>query len=97
MRRHALGIISVVLLILGVYFFVWPPSAAAQQWLHGSCIRIGLVMLAVWLAYPHLVRIPKWMVGGLLVGMAVVAVRPKLVVLVIPLLVAFWLLRPRTK
>ncbi len=58
-------------------------------------IRVGMVMLAVWLAYRDMQRIPVWMFGAGVMGLAIVAWRPKLIIIVLPVLVAFWFLRPR--
>ncbi len=63
----------------------------------GSFVRIGLVLGAIWLALPQLQRIPLWFGQLLLVGAIAIAARPKLAVVVAPLILAIWFLRPRTK
>ena len=97
MRRVAIGIISLLFLTVGIGLYIWPPDSggAFLEALTGALVRVGVVMFAFWLAYPQVSRIPPWIFGGMFVGSAVVAVRPRLFFLVIPVLFAFWLLRPR--
>jgi hypothetical protein len=64
--------------------------------LGAACIKVGMVMFAVWLAYPDIRRVPTWMFVSCLIGLAVVVWRWQLIVIVLPTLVAFWLIRPRT-
>ena len=92
MRRHAIGIVSVIFLTLGVG--MWIGNPAGDFWI-GASIRIGAVLLALWLAFPQVSRVPPWIYGSTLVLALVVAAKPKWIVWVLPTLIALWLLRPR--
>ena len=94
MRRLGFGIAAVFFLIAGCYFW-WRSPRGAEIWVQGAAVRIGLVLTAIWLAYPELKRIPGWLSAVLLIAFAVVAIRPRLVVVVAPAIFAIWILRPR--
>jgi hypothetical protein len=96
MRRVVLGILAIAFVGGGVaaYYFGWFEDSYA---IGAGAIRIGLVLGAFWLAWPQLARIPWWFVQAGLVGTLVVAVRPKAAVLVLPILAALWMIRPRKK
>ena len=72
MRRHAIGVIAIALLGVGIFFLIWPPQDSALQWLHGSSVRIGVVLLTVWLAWPEISRVPRWMYGLVAAGILIV-------------------------
>ena len=97
MRRVAIGIISLLFLTVGIGLYTRTPEtgSAFLEALTGALVRVGVVMFTLWLAYPQVSRIPPWIFGGVFVGAAVVAIRPRLIFLVVPVLFAFWLLRPR--
>jgi hypothetical protein len=102
MQRHLVGGIGLVCVaIWGWLMAVYPDHRVAA----GSCIRIGLVLLAIWLALPQLVRIrltlPFWLMTSVIVGGLLVAVRPKAAIWVVPLAAALaalhfvgWLFKP---
>ena len=96
MRRHVLGILALILLGLGGYFYYFPRPGGTQQFIHASCIRLGMILLAIWLAYPEIRRIPRWMYRVLLLAAGVVIVQPKAIVIILPALLIIWLLRPRS-
>jgi hypothetical protein len=58
-RRHALGILALASLIWGAIFWFYPPlepyKAAA-----GPGLRMGLLLIVFWLAWPDLDRLPRW-------------------------------------
>lgn len=94
MRRHAFGIFALIFVIAGVYFALQPPRETTQ-WFYGVLLRVGLVLGALWLAYPELSRVPPWLFGVLAVAIGIVMVRPRLIIIVAPAVVAIWILRPR--
>ncbi len=94
-RRVTIGIIGWVLLIVGIFIFFYGPHDDTWTMLCGACVRVGLIMLALWLAFPQVSRVPPWIYGCSLVALIVVAARPKWIVWVGPSLVALWLVRPR--
>jgi hypothetical protein len=92
-RRRLIGWIAVGLLAVGG----WRLTISTTDALAAACLRIGMLMFAVWLAYRDLEKIPPWLFVSSLCGLAVVMWRPALAVLVVPALCAFWLLRPRSR
>jgi hypothetical protein len=76
---------------------------ASVEFLQGSCVKSGLVLIAAWLAFPQLDRLPGWVFGVLVGFLVAVAVRPKVVflllrlaLLLLPIFVLIWLIRPKT-
>lgn len=100
LRRHIMGVAGVVLLLVGVCLWIWPPESASGTFWHGSSVKSGLVLLAAWLAFPQLQRVPPWLfnVG---IGLALlIAVRPRIAIVLtrvawvfVPILGAIWILR----
>lgn len=94
-RRHLLGIISLVLFAGAVIFWIWPPQGAGYQQLEAACWRVGALTSISWLAYSDLRRLPAWCWAVLLGVLIVVALRPRLFLLAVPVIVALAILRPR--
>ena len=88
--RAAIGLFAVTLLIAG---FV--SRNQVDEAISGACLRVGLMMGVWWFAYPQVQKVPRWLAitGGVLVFLVIL--RPKLIVLAIPLVIVLWLLRPR--
>ena len=67
MNRNALGIIAAVLLFLGGITVIFGPGGGNSSGFAGGCIRVGLVLGALWLALPQILstaaRLPRWAVG----------------------------------
>jgi hypothetical protein len=97
MRRHAVGLIAIVLLSLAVYFWIWPPTGPVGQELQAAFGRIGVVMVVVWLAYDQLKRVPGWLLWTLPVMLVALAWRPKWLLVLIPALIVLAILRPRPR
>jgi len=102
MRRHLLGLFGAVLLLAGAVLWFLPPAAPDLEYLYGSCIKAGTVLLIAWLAYPQLQQVPGWALAVLLVGIVITAAWPRAVpallsyaLLLLPVLLVIWLLRPR--
>ena len=88
-RLHVIGLIGLISFVLGLVQIArddWELGASAWS---GPAIRIGIVLGALWLALPEihrvLSRIPDWLLGPMAVGLLVVLVRPKLLLIVIPI------------
>lgn len=94
-RRHALGVITVLLLVGGVCFSIWEPTGGQGLELQSACWRIGSLCGVFWLAYEQLQRIPIWVWPMLPVLLLIVARRPQWLLFLIPLLVLVGFLRPR--
>ena len=94
MQRPAIGIIALVLLFAGAVLYFGVGGSQALTWAAG-CLRIGMVMAVTWLAYPQLSRLPLWFFGLLLACVVAVALRPKLLIAAVVILIAAVILRPR--
>jgi hypothetical protein len=98
MHRPTVGAIAIVLIGSWAVLFLWPQDWHVYQALLAACARVGLVMAAIWLAHPQLARLPAGLVEAVLAMGLIVALRPKLLLFVAPLLIALlvvWSLRPR--
>ena len=95
MRRTILGILALVSVIGGLLTLLLGPPGETYLMIGASGLRIGLVLGAFWLAYPQLSRIPWWFVQAMLAAALVIAIRPKVAFLVLPLLLVLWIVRPR--
>ncbi|MEX2112760.1 MAG: hypothetical protein WD845_06210 [Pirellulales bacterium] len=92
MQRHALGVLAIVLLAVGVATYGRQDTAVA-----GACLRIGAVLALLWLAMPQLRDVPAWLLGALGVVLLIVLRWPKLLWAMLPLAAVLWLLRPRMR
>ena len=103
-RRHLMGAGGLLLLGAGICLWIWPLEHASGAFWHGSSIKSGLVLLAAWLAFPQLERLPSWLLTTIVVLSLAIAVRPRVVLAVTriawvfaPILLVIWLLRPRRR
>ena len=89
MHRPTLGIISLVLVIGGAIFMLWPING--DSYLGAISIRAGLVLGSIWVALPNIRRAPRWLLSGVAVLAVVLIVRPRLLLYALPVaaLVAF--------
>ena len=94
-RRPLIGILSAVLLAIGVVPWVMDFGSEATIGLSAACIRVGVLLATVYLAYPDLKNIPSWLFSLLLTALCAVMWRPKLAVVIVPIVLAMWMLRPR--
>ena len=104
MRRHAVGILSLILLGCAAVLLARFDDNSTRA--AGSiCLRLGLTLGAVWLALPQLVtistRFPPRLLVALLVGAVILVARPRsfpVVVLIVALVAIIelvgWLLKP---
>lgn len=97
MRRTILGILAIAFAVGGLLMLTIGPPGESYLMMGSSGLRIGLVLGAFWLAYPQLSYVPWWFVQALLVGALVIAIRPRVAFIVLPLLVVVWLIRPRKR
>jgi hypothetical protein len=106
MRRHIMGAIGLVLLASGIaVLWRYGVSESTISTAASVCLRAGIVLVAIWLAMPQLAqvtkRVPPWLLGSIALGTVALVIRPKLVVVVAPILgimlvVQFvtWLFKP---
>jgi hypothetical protein len=60
-----------------------------------ACLRPAIVMGLLWLALPQLSELPRWLTIAAVIAGLIVVWRPRALLLVVPVLAAMWLLRPR--
>lgn len=69
MRRKTLGIAAMLLLAVGVIAALRGPEDGSARGFAGGCIRVGLVLGALWLAWPQIqgmfTRLPQRLAGWL--------------------------------
>ena len=96
--RTKIGLIGIVLLAVGG-FVRWFPheSLANSETLQAACIRIGAVMCVLWIAYPEVIKLPTWISAATFLAAPVLAWKPRVALLVVPLLFVLWLLYPKSK
>lgn len=107
-RRHIMGLFGIAFL-LGYVGLMFVKGSSDSQWsmFASICMRVGLMLGAIWLAFPQVIgigkrlRFPPWMIAALGVSGLVVAARPRMVVYLVPVLGAIavlqffgWLFKP---
>ncbi len=96
MRRTALGLLAVTLVTGAVYFSLRPPESVNwRAWLLPACVRMGALTAALWMAWDDLQRLPRWVLSATLVALLLVAIKPRLFLVIIPLVAALAIIRPR--
>ena len=95
MQRLLLGLLSLALLLFGLYWLpVWKPEE--ENYLAYFCIKIGLVLGSIWLALPQvhsLIRnAPPWLWAVMGLGLIAI-VFTKSFVIVVPLVAAICLIQ----
>jgi|SRR6185369_784267 len=67
MNRNLLGIVAAILLLLGGITHFFGPGGNSASGFAGGCVRVGLVLGALWLALPQILttaaRMPGWLLG----------------------------------
>ncbi|MEX0713076.1 MAG: hypothetical protein WD278_12045, partial [Pirellulales bacterium] len=89
----------IAIVLLATWAAIHGLGRASGDWhtLATACWRVGLVMAVLWLALPQTRRLQPWLVGTLLAGAILVAIRPKLIPLALGVLILFAVLRPRQR
>src|ERR1700722_3580624 len=93
MQRGTVGAIALALLIVGLAMLALDPSRESAFAL--AAVRVGIVMAVLWLAWPQLVVLPRWIMLTLLGAVAVCVWRPKALLFALPVLVILAVMRPR--
>lgn len=97
-KRQMLGLLALAMLIGGVSIYVAGVVAASFTSLSGPLLRAGLVLGALWLAWPQLgrlvTRIPQWLAVGFAVILFVGIIRPRFLFVIVPLALVLWFLGP---
>ena len=90
MRRRILAAAAILLLVGAVVIGVWWPEWEVPL---SCCWRGGAILAAAWLAFDDIQRLPGWILLTL-PALVIVLVRwPKLLLLLVPALVAWAALR----
>src|SRR5262245_65529997 len=97
MNRVTLGLVSVLLLVIGCTVAVQQPEGGAV--FAGACVRIGLVLGAIWLALPQVTRFwkqtPKWLLVAAAIALVVCVIHPLYAVAAVPLVALLWFFGPK--
>jgi len=87
-RRIVVGLLAVVLLVASAMTTFWLGQAGATNFAAAASGRIGLVLAALWLAWPSLHRPASWLPPGIpvlcVIALAAIAAQPRLIVVAIP-------------
>lgn len=97
MRRTLIAACAVLLLAIAAALGIWQQFETLRggwQPLAAACLRVGLLMGALWLAWPQLNRLPSWLLGALCALLIVLALRPRFFVLAIVIALAVAIMRP---
>ena len=91
MPRRILGVAAVLFLLTAVAIWFWRPEEMASELAFFG--RMGALLLAAWLAYEDVQRLPGWLVVVLPVALVVIVRWPRLFLLLIPAMVVLAILR----
>ena len=94
-RRNLVGIVALVSLLGAAAMVVWPPDTLWAESVRAGLLRGGTLAAVVWLAYPDMCRLPAWLWVALLAILVVVAVRPRTILVAVPIILILAILRPR--
>jgi hypothetical protein len=96
-RRTLIGFFAILLIAVGIPLWVNSGNSATMEGIASGCIRAGLVMTALYLAYPVVSRAPPWMYGAIAIGCLLVVLNKKNILWVVPALYLLWFIKPKTK
>ena len=87
------GIIAIVLWILS--FLGWRYGYSPLY--EGAFVRSAVVMSLLWLAWPELVRLPRWLFIIVPFILIIAAFQPRILLVLIPVLLLYGFLIPKPK
>ena len=95
-HRPTVGVIAALLIVGAIVLWIWAPLGSNNEVSLSACVRVGLVMAALWLALPQLERIPNWLMkAALFVALLLVSFKqPRVLVLAGGIYLVVVLLRP---
>lgn len=89
--RDKMGLAAAIVMTLAIVLWWSRPYDATAAIVF---LRAGIVLGSIWLAWPDLVRIPRWMSIGGVISMFVIARFPMLAAVLLPALaVARWVFK----
>ena len=96
-RRHALLVISIIMLAAGLVLSATSASSE-MEFARAILLKVGIVLFMIWLAMPQLQRLNPWVVVpvGILALTAIVRPQlllllPKIMIPLAPVLLLIWL------
>jgi hypothetical protein len=89
-QRRILAIAALVSLLSAAAIWLWWPQWDVEL---AFFVRLGGVLLAAWLAYDDVQRLPNWLLITLPVAAIVLVRWPRLLLLLIPVLILLALFR----
>ena len=99
MNRTHLGFCALALLAIGGIAYRSFPGDANAVGFAGGCIRMGVVLGALWLAWPQITgflsRAPRWLLVASGIAIVVCVVKPILLLLAVPALALLWFFGPK--
>jgi len=95
MRRHAVGIFALGLFAAAAALWIWAPQQGVVYQFEANFLRVGALLAVLWLAYWDLKRIPPWLWGVFLLMLAVVIVKPRSLIFIVPIALLLGMLHPR--
>ena len=97
MRHALLGLTALVLLGLGIVVAMQHPEGGAV--FAGACVRVGLLLGALWLALPQISNLwqktPKWLLIVAGIALVICVIHPLYALAAVPLVALLWLFGPR--
>lgn len=94
MRRRLLGLTAIASFLLSAACFWWLGGENGTAYGEG-CLRAGVMLSVVWLAFDQLERLPGWLLAAAPAMLLVLVFRPKWFFFLLPLVLLIVILRPR--
>ncbi len=97
MRRTAVGLIALGLLSVAGAMWLWPAIGSAA--VMAACLKVGALMVVLWLAYDELSRLPAWILAGVpvLLLLMLFTRSAKWLLFLVPILIVMAILKPRRR
>jgi hypothetical protein len=102
MPRYYLAILTAACFAGTAVFMIWPPAWLSQELVPvivSFLWRMGALLAVLWLAYPDLMRIPRWVALAVPVLLIVIVKWPKMIFVIVPAMIVLValqrLLRPK--
>jgi hypothetical protein len=90
MQRRILAVLAISSLVSAVILQLWSPDAEVTI---ACCWRGGAILAAAWLAYDDVQRLPNWLIVLLPVLLIVLVRWPRLLLLIVPFLIAWFIVQ----
>ena len=91
--RDKIGLIALVLAALACY----SKFRGSDPLYLAAYVRSAIIMGILWMAWPELVLLPRWIYISLPILLIVGAFRPHLLLIFVPLILLYWFLVPKPK